>query len=265
MRGGVGGRGLRGGLGAVDSAEDTGQEWASHRIAAHALTRQGEAIFPVGSGFATANAAPPQPGALSLVWTPSSVTNGANRLIALPEVFPRNARITRLVQILTASGTAPAGATLEFGVYSSVAEGSPWPATRMWTSGTIDLNSVGPTPTVAEFKPPGGLYIAAGSLVWFCSVFSAEAGQPNPDECTALLSGDRNWPAILGYVFEDSGSYFAGPASTYAGPKGHFGWSIPLGASTLPTTAPTPDPIAHRLTNQNNWFWPCPFYSQIPA
>lgn len=232
-RGGVGGQGLRGGQGAVDSAtavaSTTPDDHYYRQDAAAADTDRLYAWGWRGGGGSIATQ------------SMSFLSGGANVLHATPEIFPRAGRIKRLMQYYQGSTTPSASNLWRLGIYRNNTDiGNMYPAALAWDGGEKVGNG---GPRVDEYAPD--LAVSAGELLWFANVCNANAVT---NAVTVHFLNESAAFSPLGSQYKSGGAAIFG--GTLGAPQPQIGWRNAFTYGALPTTFPGSPGTATRIDNR---------------
>lgn len=224
MRGGPAGRGLRGGPGGIDFTSAPPEFRFFRRSDTGGAT--GQIYVPGLNETARIGATDTSPLILGKISINAQDPTAGERLIAVPEVFPRSARIVRVLQYVDSALGFPATNKIRCGIYDDAGLGNPYPQNLLWDSGDVAITAIG----LKEVPVSPALGVAAGSLLWFVLAYSED-----------VRTNDVNFRmAVSGSLFPILGmqrSELSAPL-----PRLGCGWRHDQAYGAMPTTFPTSAP-----------------------
>lgn len=252
MRGGVGGRGIRGGKGAIDETPPSGgvtfkryrlEDPGSFTSASTRVHLAGLHSMETTAGTQVA---------VEENQSASLASGAAQTLYAIPEFFHDKGRIVRLLCKI-ASNPAANGLG-RMAIYRNAARGNPYPGSRVADSGDLDFSTAG---------VKGGsvsVSVSAGELLWFVWICNAQF-QTNTTSLLALKTGCM-FP-LLGSQLTDSFATGNDKSSFGVGWRHAHTWN----GGALPDPFPSSSPTALLATSStlSSYSQPAIYFGWDPA
>lgn len=185
--------------------------------------------------------------------TGASGIDNTNSLYAIPEVFPRNFEIRRLVQTHLGATTQHANNLMRLGIYNDSGAGNPYPKDLLFDSGNIGIGL--PTQAgVILLQAPCVVGVPGGSLLWFVAIFHEETIN---NGCAIWKQPPAHMHPMLGTRCLDLTQGGGGGAA----PQMFVGWRHARTFGALPARFPTSSPSRLVMTdNPGTPNIPCIFF-----